>query len=462
MNRNTPEFLILTKKKLGELKQVSSEQPSRGHEQKQSTEARRENVSNERSQKWTDTLQGNMKKRLAAKRERFEAKEREEKHMQDQANAENLVERQKRLESAEKKLFRQSEEARNIDRAYLTDHVLKERRAQIEANESKKHLELSKCKENLDAIQLINRKHMEDLQSDKTLFEEGKQKYKSQILDQIKANSLRKDKFDYSNASLDNLSPKIGRNVLENDKHEEIEKNVENCRFNLELAKNKTEVVKKLKENDLEEEKNNKEILNQLEKFKITTKDAENEIIRKRQEVSEAMAKNLALVKENDNKTKVINKNCKIDSITENILNADDKRFAKASDCSRLAYKKTDYLEYISNLNSKKNEQAKNATQNCEKQAQNILNAENEQLETFLALQGRKKAFKCALDQQIKDNAELRKEQDSKSKKLTANDTREDIVARNMSSYLNKSFEDARKFQIEPNMLNLEKSKLLE
>ena len=175
---------------------------------------------------------------------------------------------------------------------------------------------------------------MEDLQSDKTLFEEGKQKYKSQILDQIKANSLRKDKFDYSNASLDNLSPKIGRNVLENGKHEEIEKNVENCRFNLELAKNKTEVVKKLKENDLEEEKNNKEILNQLEKFKITTKDAENEIIRKRQEVSEAMAKNLALVKENDNKTKVINKNCKIDSITENILNADDKRFAKASDCN--------------------------------------------------------------------------------------------------------------------------------
>ena len=119
-------------------------------------------------------------------------------------------------------------------------------------------------------------------------------------------------------------------------------------------------------------------------------------------------------------------------------------------------------MEYISNLNSKKNEQAKNATQNCEKQAQNILNAENEQLEAFLALQGRKKAFKCALDQQIKDNAELRKEQDSKSKKLTANDTREDIVARNMSSYLNKSFEDARKFQIEPNMLNLEKSKLLE
>ena len=105
MNRNAPEFLILTKKKLGELKQVSSEQPSRGHEQKQSTEARRENVSNERSQKWTDTLQGNMKKRLAAKRERFEAKEREEKHMQDQANAENLVERQKRLESAEKKKF---------------------------------------------------------------------------------------------------------------------------------------------------------------------------------------------------------------------------------------------------------------------------------------------------------------------------------------------------------------------
>jgi len=303
---------------------------------------------------------------------------------------------------------------------------------------------------------------MEDLQSDKTLFEEGKQKYKSQILDQIKANSLRKDKFDYSNASLDNLSPKIGRNVLENGKHEEIEKNVENCRFNLELAKNKIEVVKKLKENDLEEEKNNKEILNQLEKLKITTKDAENEIIRKRQEVSEAMAKNLALVKENDNKTKAINKNCKIDSITENILNADDKRFAKASDCSRLAYKKTDYLEYISNLNSKKNEKAKNATQNCEKQAQNILNAENEQLEAFLALQGRKKAFKCALDQQIKDNAELRKEQDSKSKKLTANDTREDIVARNMSSYLNKSFGDARKFQIEPNMLNLEKSKLLE
>merc|ERR1712137_670754 len=107
-------------------------------------------LAKKRASGWRDTLEGNRKRRLKAKSERLIAQEKIEKE-KDEIEAKLQEESRKELlREAKQKLIRQEPEARELDRAYLLDNVLKVRQKQINEKNTSIAQQIESKKNELD------------------------------------------------------------------------------------------------------------------------------------------------------------------------------------------------------------------------------------------------------------------------------------------------------------------------
>merc|ERR1712137_629241 len=296
-------------------------------------------LAKKRASGWRDTLEGNRKRRLKAKSERLIAQEKIEKE-KDEIEAKLQEESRKELlREAKQKLIRQEPEARELDRAYLLDNVLKVRQKQINEKNANIAQQIESKKNELHEInkelEKIKKENDEKFKRDQKV----KESFKTDILDQISENSSKKLR-EQSTRFEDNKSLEIG--TESNDLKTQKDRASEINKFNRDLVQNKIDKEKKEAENERQDLEHSNSLNKKLHELSKERKRIESKMVEMRQANSELMAKELTKIESKKEKS--------IDSmengqniLNTNILQADHKR-------SCLSSKKRQILSNRSNL----------------------------------------------------------------------------------------------------------------